>query len=83
MSNLYMDNPYHFFPVGAGSNITIYHIWPIEMNDSSGSTYLCRWSGSPYFRYGYFIDETGESHMEHHEGISNNEAEYLGYHLCA
>lgn len=34
-------------------------------------------SGSPYFRYGYFIDETGESHMEHREGISNNEAEYL------
>ncbi|HET6640328.1 MAG TPA: reverse transcriptase-like protein [Nitrososphaeraceae archaeon] len=34
-------------------------------------------SGSPYFRYGYFIDETGESHMEHYEGISNNEAEYL------
>ena len=34
-------------------------------------------SGSPYFRYGYLIDETGESHMEYHEGISNNEAEYL------
>ena len=34
-------------------------------------------SGSPYFKYGYFIDETGESHMEHLEGISNNEAEYL------
>jgi ribonuclease HI len=23
------------------------------------------------------MDETGESHMEHREGISNNEAEYL------
>ena len=34
-------------------------------------------SGSPYFRYGYLIDETGESHIEYHEGISNNEAEYL------
>jgi ribonuclease HI len=34
-------------------------------------------SGSPHCRYGYLIDETGESHMEYHEGISNNEAEYL------
>jgi ribonuclease HI len=34
-------------------------------------------SGSPYFRYGYLIEETGESHTEYHEGISNNEAEYL------
>jgi ribonuclease HI len=34
-------------------------------------------SGSPHCRYGYLIDETGESHLEYHEGISNNEAEYL------
>ena len=34
-------------------------------------------SGSPYYRYGYFIDETGESNLEHREGVSNNEAEYL------
>ena len=34
-------------------------------------------SGSPYFKYGYFIDETGESNLEHREGVSNNEAEYL------
>lgn len=34
-------------------------------------------SGSPYFRYGYFVDETGESHVEHREDVSNNEAEYL------
>lgn len=34
-------------------------------------------SGTPNFRYGYLIDETGESHMEYHEGITNNEAEYL------
>ena len=34
-------------------------------------------SGSPNFRYGYLIDETGESHMEYDEGITNNEAEYL------
>jgi ribonuclease HI len=34
-------------------------------------------SGSPHCRYGYLIDETGESHMEYHEGITNNEAEYL------
>lgn len=34
-------------------------------------------SGVPYCRYGYLIDETGESHMEYHEGVSNNEAEYL------
>jgi ribonuclease HI len=34
-------------------------------------------SGGPSFKFGYFIDETGESHLERHEGISNNEAEYL------
>jgi len=34
-------------------------------------------SGSPKFRYGYLIDETGESHMESREGITNNEAEYF------
>jgi ribonuclease HI len=34
-------------------------------------------SGSPHCKYGYLIDETGESHMEYHEGVSNNEAEYL------
>ena len=34
-------------------------------------------SGSPYSRYGYFVDETGESHVEHREDVSNNEAEYL------
>jgi ribonuclease HI len=34
-------------------------------------------SGTPNFRYGYLIDETGESHMEYHKGITNNEAEYL------
>jgi len=34
-------------------------------------------SGSPHCRYGYLIDETGESHLEYSEGISNNEAEYF------
>lgn len=34
-------------------------------------------SGTPHFRYGYLIDETGESHTEYLKGISNNEAEYL------
>jgi ribonuclease HI len=33
-------------------------------------------SGSPYFRYGYLIEETGESHTGYQVGISNNEAEY-------
>jgi ribonuclease HI len=34
-------------------------------------------SGLPYCKYGYLIDETGESHLEHCDGITNNEAEYL------